>query len=99
MKPTTREGAEGYAAVLRNPADALIAFDFDGTLAPIVDDPAQVDEAQLKGLGSSGVIKRGKIVQVVMGTQSDRIAGRIKLLMKGSDADSAEEQANVQAEE
>jgi trehalose-phosphatase len=40
MKPTTREGAEGYAEMLRNPADALIAFDFDGTLAPIVDDPA-----------------------------------------------------------
>jgi phosphotransferase system IIB component len=28
------------------------------------------------------VIKRGKIVQVVMGTQSDRIAERIKRLMK-----------------
>ena len=59
-----------------------------------VNDPAQVDEAQLKGLGSSGVIKRGKIVQVVMGTQSDRIASRIKLLMKGSDATSAEEQVS-----
>ncbi len=59
-----------------------------------VNDPAQVDEAQLKGLGSSGVIKRGKIVQVVMGTQSDRIASRIKLLMKGSEADSAEEQVS-----
>jgi PTS system N-acetylglucosamine-specific IIC component len=58
-----------------------------------VDDPAQIDEAQLKSLGSSGVIKRGKIVQVVMGTQSDRIASRIKLLMKGGDADGTEEQA------
>jgi N-acetylglucosamine PTS system EIICBA or EIICB component len=59
-----------------------------------VNDPAQVDEAQLKGLGSSGVIKRGKIVQVVMGTQSDRIASRVKLLMKGSDANSPEEQVS-----
>ena len=64
-----------------------------------VNDPAQVDETQLKGLGSSGVIKRGKIVQVVMGTQSDRIASRIKLLMKGGDADGAEEQASEQAGE
>jgi PTS system N-acetylglucosamine-specific IIC component len=64
-----------------------------------VNDPAQVDEAQLKGLGSSGVIKRGKIVQVVMGTQSDRIASRIKLLMKGSDGTGAEEQASEQAGE
>jgi N-acetylglucosamine PTS system EIICBA or EIICB component len=64
-----------------------------------VNDPAQIDEAQLKGLGSSGVIKRGRIVQVVMGTQSDRIASRIKLLMKGGDADGAEEQANEQVEE
>lgn len=57
-----------------------------------VNDATQVDEAQLKSLGSSGVIKRGKIVQVVMGTQSDRIASRIKLLMKGGDASDVEEQ-------
>jgi PTS system N-acetylglucosamine-specific IIC component len=34
-------------------------------------------------LGAAGVIKQGKIVQVVMGTQSDRIAERIKRLLKG----------------
>lgn len=64
-----------------------------------VNDPAQIDEAQLKSLGSSGVIKRGKIVQVVMGTQSDRIASRIKLLMKASDATGTEEQVSEQAGE
>lgn len=47
-----------------------------------VKEPEQIDEARLKSLGASGVIKRGKIVQVVMGTQSDRIAERIKRLMK-----------------
>jgi N-acetylglucosamine PTS system EIICBA or EIICB component len=47
-----------------------------------VNDPEKIDDARLKGLGASGVIKRGKIAQVVMGTQSDRIAERIKRLLK-----------------
>jgi N-acetylglucosamine PTS system EIICBA or EIICB component len=29
------------------------------------------------------VIKRGKVAQVVMGTQSDRIASRMNRIMKG----------------
>jgi PTS system N-acetylglucosamine-specific IIC component len=49
-----------------------------------VNDPAQIDDAHLKSLGASGVIKRGKIAQVVLGTQSDRIAARIKRLLKAS---------------
>lgn len=51
-----------------------------------VKEPEQIDEASLKSLGASGVIKRGKIAQVVMGTQSDRIAERIKRLMKKDSA-------------
>ncbi|GHO82104.1 PTS transporter subunit EIIC [Dictyobacter formicarum] len=42
----------------------------------------KIDEPRLKSLGASGVIKKGKIVQVVMGTQSDRIASRINRLRK-----------------
>jgi PTS system N-acetylglucosamine-specific IIC component len=48
-----------------------------------VNDPAQIDEARLKSLGASGVIKRGRVAQVVMGTQSDRIASRMNRIMKG----------------
>jgi PTS system N-acetylglucosamine-specific IIC component len=55
-------------------------------------DPDQIDEARLKSLGASGVIKRGKIAQVVMGTQSDRIASRMKSIMKGSSAEQPIEQ-------
>jgi len=33
------------------------------------------------------VIKRGKIAQVVMGTQSDRIASRINRLLKNRSTD------------
>jgi PTS system N-acetylglucosamine-specific IIC component len=48
-----------------------------------VDDPERIDENRLKQLGASGVVKRGKVAQVVMGTQSDRIAARIERLLKG----------------
>jgi trehalose 6-phosphate phosphatase len=39
-RPRTPEGRAGLAALLREPARALIALDFDGTLSPIVADPS-----------------------------------------------------------
>jgi PTS system N-acetylglucosamine-specific IIC component len=48
-------------------------------------EPEQINDARLKSLGASGVIKRGRIAQVVMGTQSDRIAERIKGLLRKQD--------------
>jgi trehalose 6-phosphate phosphatase len=39
--PTTADGRAGLAALLADPARALVGLDFDGTLAPIVADPAQ----------------------------------------------------------
>jgi trehalose 6-phosphate phosphatase len=39
--PGTPAGAEGLAAILADPGRALLAFDFDGVLAPIVPDPEQ----------------------------------------------------------
>ena len=38
--PRTEAGRVGLAALVRTPSRALIALDFDGTLSPIVDDPA-----------------------------------------------------------
>src|SRR3954451_8821878 len=38
-EPTTAAGERGLAAVLAEPARAVIAVDFDGTLAPIVERP------------------------------------------------------------
>jgi len=38
-EPTTEAGAAALAALLADPQHALLALDFDGTLAPIVDDP------------------------------------------------------------
>jgi trehalose 6-phosphate phosphatase len=39
-EPTTPAGRAGLAAILADPSHALLAFDYDGTLSPIVDDPA-----------------------------------------------------------
>jgi trehalose 6-phosphate phosphatase len=39
-EPVTVEGAAGVTALLADPAHAVVALDFDGTLAPIVADPA-----------------------------------------------------------
>jgi trehalose 6-phosphate phosphatase len=38
--PRTAEGRNGLAALISQPPQALVAVDFDGTLAPIVADPA-----------------------------------------------------------
>jgi trehalose 6-phosphate phosphatase len=40
-RPRTQEGSAGLAAVVRDPGRALVALDFDGTLAPIVSDPSE----------------------------------------------------------
>ncbi|MFI6447924.1 trehalose-phosphatase [Kitasatospora sp. NPDC050543] len=40
-QPGTEAGREGLAALLADPRHAVIALDFDGTLAPIVADPEQ----------------------------------------------------------
>ncbi|WP_436786155.1 trehalose-phosphatase [Yinghuangia sp. YIM S10712] len=40
-QPTTPSGKAGLSALLGEPGRALVALDFDGTLAPIVDDPEQ----------------------------------------------------------
>jgi trehalose 6-phosphate phosphatase len=44
-EPRTRAGQAGLAALLADPARALVAVDFDGTLAPIVERPAEARPA------------------------------------------------------
>ncbi len=39
--PTTEPGRIGLAALIAQPARSVVAVDFDGTLAPIVDDPGE----------------------------------------------------------
>jgi trehalose 6-phosphate phosphatase len=55
-EPLTSTGAEALEAILRSPSETLIATDFDGTLAPIVDDPEQAyaDPNAVAALGRLG---------------------------------------------
>jgi len=39
LAPTTAPGADALRAILQRPRETLVALDFDGTLAAIVDDP------------------------------------------------------------
>ena len=67
-EPRTAEGRAGLAALLAEPARALIALDFDGTLAPIVADPTQARATaaavaavqQLAGLAGTVAIVTGR---------------------------------------
>ena len=66
--PQTAEGRAGLAALLAAPAQALIALDFDGTLAPIVEEPAAARATtaaasavrQLAGLAGTVAIITGR---------------------------------------
>ena len=46
-----------------------------------VEDPAQVDDAALKKAGAHGVVRSGKVVQVVVGPEADNLADDIEDLM------------------
>jgi trehalose 6-phosphate phosphatase len=67
-EPRTDAGRAGLAALLADPARALIALDFDGTLAPIVADPTQARSTaaavaalhQLAGLAGTVAIITGR---------------------------------------
>ncbi len=49
-----------------------------------VKDAGIIDESKVKGLGASGLIKRGNIVQVVVGTRAELLADEMNALMKES---------------
>jgi len=67
-EPTTEDGRAGLAAVLAGPGAAVIAVDFDGTLAPIVTKPADARPAdgavdvlvRLSGLVASVAVVTGR---------------------------------------
>jgi trehalose 6-phosphate phosphatase len=51
--PLSAEGSQALQAIITSPSETLIATDFDGTLAPIVDDPeeAYADQDAVAALG------------------------------------------------
>ncbi|WP_078430180.1 glucose-specific PTS transporter subunit IIBC [Alkalihalobacterium alkalinitrilicum] len=50
-----------------------------------VKEPSEVDSAQLKKLGASGVLEMGNNIQAIFGTQSDALKGQIKDLINGKE--------------
>lgn len=48
-----------------------------------VKDPAEVDKAELKGLGATGVLEMGNNFQAIFGTQSDSLKEQMKAIMRG----------------
>jgi trehalose 6-phosphate phosphatase len=55
-EPLSAPQSEALQAIINSPSDTLIATDFDGTLAPIVEDPAQAyaDPSAVAALGRLG---------------------------------------------
>ncbi|MCA1711034.1 MAG: trehalose-phosphatase, partial [Actinobacteria bacterium] len=78
LAPRTDAGRAGLAALRADPARALVALDYDGTLAPIVDDPADAVPAPgaVEVLGRLGtrlavITGRPALVAVELGGLAD----------------------------
>ncbi|GAA1238070.1 trehalose-phosphatase [Kitasatospora nipponensis] len=67
LHPSTAAGRDALAALLADPAGAVVALDYDGTLAPIVADPEQAHPAPgaLAALAALG--PRGAALAVATG--------------------------------
>jgi trehalose 6-phosphate phosphatase len=92
--PRTQAGRAGLAAVIADPRHALIGLDFDGTLAPIVDDPADARPGahaaaaliELAGrVGTLAVITGRPAAEVVRLGDLDAIKGITVLGLYGSE--------------
>src|SRR5215210_1073458 len=66
-QPRTSAGGRALQAIIRSPGDTVVGLDFDGTLAPIVDDPEQAyaDHAAVAALGR--LAQRVRAVVVITG--------------------------------
>jgi trehalose 6-phosphate phosphatase len=66
-KPRTTAGTRALQAIIRSPGDTVVGLDFDGTLAPIVEDPEQAyaDRTAVAALGR--LAERVRAVVVITG--------------------------------
>lgn len=92
FEPTTGEGRAGLSALLADPAHALVGFDYDGTLAPIVTDPTQAVPhpdvvgglSQLAAYVGQLAIVTGRAAQVAVRLAAlDKVAGLEELVVLG----------------
>jgi trehalose 6-phosphate phosphatase len=67
MEFTSVEGERKYAALVRAAAETVIGLDFDGTLAPIVEDPAEAHIHPEAGAVLAGLAEQVRAVAVITG--------------------------------
>ena len=65
--PRTREGRAALAAVIADPGVALVALDYDGTLAPIVDRPEDAVAHPRAASALRAIASAGTRVAIVTG--------------------------------
>jgi trehalose 6-phosphate phosphatase len=76
---TTPAGAAWLDAVRADPGDALLAFDFDGTLSPIVDDPDRAFAHPEAADRLAALAQRVGHLAVVTGRPADVVVERLGL--------------------
>ncbi|WP_149824660.1 trehalose-phosphatase [Streptomyces tailanensis] len=69
--PVTPTGRDALDAILRHPGRAVIALDFDGTLAPIVPDPEQARAHPDAGAALAALAPKVASVAVITGRPAD----------------------------
>jgi trehalose 6-phosphate phosphatase len=67
MEFTSGEGEQRYAALVRAAAEAVVGLDFDGTLAPIVEDPAEAHIHPDAGAVLAGLAEQVRAIAVITG--------------------------------
>lgn len=73
MEFTSPEGEHRYAAVVAAASEAVVALDFDGTLSPIVDDPAKAHIHPEAGTVLGGLAEKVKAIAVVTGRPARQV--------------------------
>ncbi|MEP9382604.1 trehalose-phosphatase [Nocardioides sp. KR10-350] len=73
MEFTSPEGERKYAAFAAAASDAVVALDFDGTLSPIVDDPAKAHIHPDAGEVLAALAEKVKAIAVVTGRPARQV--------------------------
>ena len=73
MEFTSADGEQKYAAFVAAAADALVAFDFDGTLSPIVEDPTRAHIHPEAGKALVALSEKVKAIAVVTGRPARQV--------------------------
>ncbi|MEP7024063.1 MAG: trehalose-phosphatase [Actinomycetota bacterium] len=74
--PKTQAGSAGLTAIVSDPGRALLAFDFDGVLSPIVADPAQAQAFPRVLLALADVGQRVGATAIITGRPVEFVTSR-----------------------